>query len=132
MANLATIKNNTIYVEAKQKIVVSLVNPNSSVQAGGYSTPQEVLDALNTLSGGDLEFSVKPLFVAGAEIGDPTDVLKGSYNLPDEGVVSVAGAGTKYGYFLFTDSNGDLGWAEFPLEFLTGFNEKAQVDGGTF
>ena len=40
--------------------------------------------------------------------------------------------GDKYGYFLFTDSDGSLGWKPFPLDFLTGQSEEAKVDGGDF
>lgn len=98
-----------------------------------YETAQDILDALNTLSGGALEFSVRPVFNSGIELGDPDVAEIGSYTLPKVGVESIVGIeGDKYGYFLFTDSDGNLNWKSFPLEFLTGFDEGAQVDGGTF
>lgn len=99
-----------------------------------YETAQDILDALNSLTGQyALSFTPTPLFKQGIDIGNPDVAEIGTYNLPKTALEGVIGVGTdKYGYFLFTDSNGDLNWKAFPLEFITGFDEGAQVDGGTF
>lgn len=99
-----------------------------------YETAQDILDALNSLTGQyALSFTPTPLFKQGIEIGNPDVAEIGTYNLPKTGLEGVIGEGVdKYGYFLFTDANGDLNWKAFPLEFITGFDEGAQVDGGTF
>lgn len=95
---------------------------NNTIQDG-----QEVLDSLNEggLEAIELGTADTPLKVFNVSVTD-ADGLRG-YSLPLPLDIS-----DKYGYFLFTDSDGSLGWKPFPLEFLTGQAEEAKVDGGDF
>jgi|DEB0MinimDraft_4_1074332.scaffolds.fasta_scaffold04492_4 hypothetical protein len=87
-----------------------------------FETVSDIVNALNNLDEFRLQSSVdfRP---ANFGIGDEAN----EYTFP-----SPLTASEKYGYFLFSDSNGVLQWKLFPLDFITGFDEGAKVDGGTF
>ena len=87
-----------------------------------FETVSDIVNALNNLDEFRLQSSVdfRP---ANFGIGDEAN----EYTFP-----SPLTASEKYGYFLFSDSNGVLNWKLFPLDFITGFDEGAKVDGGTF
>jgi len=95
---------------------------NNTVQNG-----QEVLDALNEggLESIDLGTAESPLNVSNFSIND--NDFENSYSFPSPQTIS-----DKYGYFLFSDTDGSLGWKQFPLDFISGFDEGAKVDGGDF
>ena len=95
---------------------------NNTVQNG-----QEVLDALNEggLESIDLGTAESPLNVFNFSIND--NAFVNSYSFPVPQTIS-----DKYGYFLFSDTDGSLGWKQFPLDFISGFEEGAKVDGGDF
>ncbi len=104
-----------------QTDLVTYIN-NNTVQNG-----QEVLDALNEggLESIDLGTAESPLNVSNFSINDSG--FERSYSFPAPQTIS-----DKYGYFLFSDTDGSLGWKQFPLDFISGFNEGAKVDGGDF
>ena len=87
-----------------------------------FETVSDIVNALNQLDEFRLQSSVdfRPVNFG---IGDEEN----EYTFP-----SPLTASEKYGYFLFSDSNGVLNWKLFPLDFITGFDEGAKVDGGTF
>jgi len=87
-----------------------------------FETVSDIVNALNNLDEFRLQSSVdfRP---ENFGIGDEAN----EYTFP-----SPLTASEKYGYFLFSDSNGVLNWKLFPLDFITGFDEGAKVDGGTF
>lgn len=87
-----------------------------------FETVSDIVNALNNLDAFRLQSSVdfRP---ENFGIGDEAN----EYTFP-----SPLTASEKYGYFLFSDSNGVLNWKQFPLDFITGFDEGAKVDGGTF
>lgn len=98
-----------------------------------YETAQDIVDALNSFGNDGFSLSTVPLLKRSVEIGNPDVEEIGSYTLPDGDVWSETGVGpSKFGYFLLTDSEGNLYWKNFPLDFLTGGTEEAAVDGGTF
>ena len=156
--SLANAVANQVNVQQQDNIAVSLTNHtpiavtvNSQVSSGGgawgeitgtvtdqtdlttyvannaLQDGQEVLDALNEggLEAITLGKTETPVKVFNISVTD-ADGLRG-YSLPLPLDIS-----DKYGYFLFTDSDGSLGWKPFPLEFLTGQAEEAKVDGGDF
>lgn len=104
-----------------QTDLVTYIN-NNTVQNG-----QEVLNALNEggLESIDLGTAESPLNVFNFSINDAN--FENSYSFPAPQTIS-----DKYGYFLFSDTDGSLGWKQFPLDFIAGFEEGAKVDGGDF
>lgn len=97
-----------------------------------YETAQDIVDALNSFGNAGFALSTVPQFSRGIEIG-VDDTNNSVYSLPDGGLESeLPGITDKFGYFLLTDSEGNLYWKNFPLEFLAGLDEEAAVDGGTF
>ena len=87
-----------------------------------FETVSDIVNALNSLDTFRLQSSVdfRP---ENFGIGDEGD----EYTFPAPQTVE-----EKYGYFLFSDTDGSLNWKQFPLDFITGFDEGAKVDGGTF
>ncbi len=97
-----------------------------------YETAQDIVDALNSFGNDGFVLSTIPQFGRGIEIG-VDDTNNSVYSLPDGGLESeIPGITDKFGYFLLTNSEGNLYWKNFPLEFLGGLDEEAVVDGGTF
>ena len=87
-----------------------------------FENVAEIVSALNTLDDFRLQSSVN-FRPEDFGIGDESN----EYTFPAPQTIS-----DKYGYFLFSDIDGSLNWKQFPLDFITGFNEGAKVDGGTF
>ena len=87
-----------------------------------FETVSDIVNALNQLDEFRLQSSVS-FRPENFGIGDESN----EYTFP-----SPLTSSEKYGYFLFSDSNGVLNWKLFPLDFITGFDEGAKVDGGTF
>lgn len=87
-----------------------------------FENVADIVNALNQLDEFRLQSSVdfRP---ANFGVGDESN----EYTFPLPLDVS-----EKYGYFLFSDNNGNLNWKQFPLDFIDGFNEGAKVDGGDF
>lgn len=102
---------------------IDLVNYITSVLPDvPFETVADIVNALNQLDEFRLQSSVdfRP---ANFGIGDESN----EYTFPLPLDVS-----EKYGYFLFSDNNGNLNWKQFPLDFIDGFDEGAKVDGGDF
>lgn len=99
----------------------------SYISSNTLQNGQEVLDALNEggLESIDLGTAESPLNVSNFSINDAD--FESSYSFPAPQTVS-----EKYGYFLFSDTDGSLNWKQFPLDFISGFDEGAKVDGGNF
>jgi len=148
--SLSVGSSNDLDVQTKQKMSVSVINPNKYVYTEGstwgdivgtvtdqtdlvnyitsrlpdvpFETVSDIVNALNQLDEFRLQSSVS-FRPENFGIGDESN----EYTFP-----SPLTASEKYGYFLFSDSNGVLNWKLFPLDFITGFDEGAKVDGGTF
>ena len=87
-----------------------------------FETVADIVNALNQLDEFRLQSSV--------------DFRPENFGIGDESVEYTfpvpLNVSEKYGYFLFSDNNGNLNWKQFPLDFITGFDEGAKVDGGNF
>jgi len=148
--SLSVAASEALDVQTKQKMSVSVINPNKYVYTEGstwgdiagtitnqtdlvnyitsrlpnipYQTVSDIVNALNQLDAFRLQSSVdfRP---ENFGIGDEAN----EYTFP-----SPLTSSEKYGYFLLSDNNGVLQWKLFPLDFITGFDEGAKVDGGDF